>query len=342
MITKISVVIPCYKASGKIGVLINRVNQIIPRIKNNSQISIYLVDDCCPQSSWREADIYKNVKIIHHKKNKGVGASTLTGFKQALIDKNDFFIKMDADGQHPPEYLVELVPYLLSLPPYKLFLVKGSRFSLYVKGNNVPYIRRLGSFILEPLARLSMSYRGLTDIANGFISFNRLTLEYLLAGKFENKLKKGFLFESSILKTCSSLGTEVHEFYMHPIYGSNWSSSMRTSSMIFPILFFWSHSIFERLIKKYIFSFNFGSLLLLSSFFSGLISLSIFLEQILPRISSKIYVTAGNASSFTSLFLLSVILFCFFVLYDFNNRNPIKRIYFKIASQSIEHEIYKK
>ena len=337
MATKISVVIPCYKASGKIGILINRINQIIPRIKNNCQISLYLVDDCCPQSSWKEAVIYKNVKILHHKINKGVGASTLTGFKLALKEKNDFFIKMDADGQHPPEYLLELVPYLLSLPSYKLCLVKGSRFSLHVKGDKIPIVRRIGSFILEPLARLSMSYRGLTDIANGFISLNQLTIEYLLSNKFKNKLKTRFLFESSILKTCSNLGTEVHEFYMHPIYGSNWSSSMNSSSMIFPILLFWSNSIIERIVKKYILSFNFGSFLLTFSVISGLISISLFLKQILPRINNEVYVTAGNASGFTSSFLLSVILFCFFVLYDFNNRYPIKRVYFKFATKEIEH-----
>ena len=35
----------------------------------------------------------KKVKIIHHSSNRGVGASTLTGFKAALAEDNHFFIK---------------------------------------------------------------------------------------------------------------------------------------------------------------------------------------------------------------------------------------------------------
>ena len=144
MVSKISIIIPCYKASGKIGVLINRINQIIPRIKKKSQISIYLVDDCCPQSCWKEVNIYKNVKIIHHKKNKGVGAATLTGFRQALRDKNDFFIKMDADGQHPPEYLAEIIPFIISKPKNEIFLLKGSRYCFRNRFTKIPIMRRIG------------------------------------------------------------------------------------------------------------------------------------------------------------------------------------------------------
>ena len=32
---------------------------------------------------------------------------------------------MDSDGQHPPEYLLELIPYLLNLPKNELTLIKG-------------------------------------------------------------------------------------------------------------------------------------------------------------------------------------------------------------------------
>ena len=91
---------------------------------------------------------------------------------------------MDADGQHPAEYLIELVPYLLSLSLNKLLLVKGSRYSIKIKNEKIPVVRKLGSFFLEPFARISLSYKGLTDIANGFISLNQITLEYIKSPRF--------------------------------------------------------------------------------------------------------------------------------------------------------------
>tara|TARA_Y100000589_G_scaffold327759_1_gene370262 strand:- start:107 stop:1111 length:1005 start_codon:yes stop_codon:yes gene_type:complete len=329
---KVSIIIPCYKASGKVGSLISRINQVIPIIKNDCQISIYLVNDCCPQDSWKEVKHYQNLTILHHSKNRGVGAATLTGFYRALKEENDFFIKMDADCQHPPEYLAELVPYLLSLPPFELFLVKGSRFCLPYNRDKVPFIRRFGSFFLEPLSRLAMSYRGLTDIANGFISLNRITLEYLISKRFKNNIKSRFLFESSVLKSCSNLGAEVHEFYMYPVYGDDWTSSMKTFYMILPILFFWFKSIFERIMNKYLISFNFGSSLFISSLLNGFISINLFFSKVLPMINNDVFVTAGNATGFTTSLLLSVILFCLFILYDFSNRINVKKIFFRYAA----------
>ena len=199
------------------------------------------------------------------------------------------FIKMDADGQHPSEYLLELVPYLLSLSSHKLCIVKGSRFSLHAKKQKVPFIRRLGSFALEPLARLSLSYKGITDIANGFISFNRITIEYLVSQRFQIQIKNRFLFESSVLTACSNLGADVHEFYMHSVYGSKWTSSINTIEMIIPILCWWLNSIFSRIFLKYFSSLNFGSLLLISSLLNMLISVFTF-NNILPMIFTNIYV----------------------------------------------------
>lgn len=332
---KIAIIIPCYKAKGKVGQFINNLIRVFSQIDHKCNFLIYLVDDYCPLESWREAINLEGVRIIHHSFNRGVGASTMTGFRAALDDDNDFFIKMDADGQHPSEYLLELVPYLLSLSSHKLCIVKGSRFSLHVKKQKVPFLRRFGSFVLEPLARLSLSYKGITDIANGFISFNRITIEYLVSNRFKTQIKNRFLFESSVLTACSNLGADVHEFYMHSVYGSKWTSSMNTIEMIIPILCFWLKSIFSRIFLKYFSSLNFGSLLLISSLLNMLISVFLLLNNILPMIFTNIYVTAGNASGFTTSFLLSIFLFCFFILYDFSNRLPARKIFFRVGARDI-------
>lgn len=333
---KIAIIIPCYKAKGKVGIFTERLFTIIDDLKKKYQINVYLVNDCCPQKSWTEVALKEKLKIIHHQNNLGVGAATLSGFNEALKDGNQYFIKMDADGQHPAEYLIELVPYLLSLSLNKLLLVKGSRYSITIKNEKIPFVRKLGSFFLEPLARISLSYKGLTDIANGFISLNQITLEYIISPRFFNLIEPRYLFESSIIKACSNLGVEIHEFNMHSIYGSKWKSSMNSYQMILPIILFWGKSILSRIFSKYIYRFNFGSLLLFSSLTNLIFSGLIFYLKIIPMIIKNIYVTPGNASGFTSTFILFVILFCFFIIYDFSNRVNVKRVFFKIAARKIK------
>ena len=333
MVTKIAIVIPCFKARGKINLFIKELLNIRSTLISEFIINIYLVNDCCPENSYKEIENLDLINLINHKKNLGVGAATLTGFKRALEDGNNLFIKMDADGQHPAEYLIELIPYLNSLPIHQLILVKGSRYSLQVADDESPLLRRIGSFFLEPLARISLSYKGLTDIANGFISFNLITLEYLLSKRFLNKIEKRFLFESSIIQSCSNLGAEIHEFNMHSNYGLNWKSSMNSYGMILPLLRYWSKSIFKTIFSKYIYKFNLGSFLLVSSGVNFLVSLVIFCLQIYPNISRGVFVTPGNASGFTSSLLLSVILFCFFVVYDSGSKVNVKKVFFRIYAK---------
>ena len=237
--------------------------------------------------------------------------------------------------QHPAEYLFELIPYLISLPSNQLVYVKGSRFSLPTRKEKIPLIRRLGSFFLEPIARISLSYRGLTDIANGFISLNQITLEYIISQRFSNPIEPRYLFESSIIKACSNLGVEIHEFNMHSIYGSQWTSSMNSYQMIFPLLYFWAKSIISRVLSRYFYRFNFGSFLLITSLLNLLISVLIFYLKVIPMIFKGIYVTPGNASAFTSSFILFVTLFCFFIIYDFSNRVNVKRVFFRISAKKI-------
>ena len=235
---------------------------------------------------------------------------------------------MDADGQHPAEYLRELIPYVLDLPKNELTLVKGTRYLLNVKDKSSPIIRRSGSFLLEPLARISLMYKGLTDISNGFISFNKITLNYLLSKKIKGKLETRYLFESSILKKCSNIRANIHQFQMHSLYGEKWVTSMKSHEMIFPLLTFWTSSLTSKIFYKYILQLNLGSLFLISSMISFLITCYYLFVQLLPKINSNILVSAGNASFFTANLIISILFFCLFILYDYSKKKFVKNIFF--------------
>ena len=329
MKTKVAIIVPCYKAKDKVGDLFISFLKIKFMLENKFDINFFLVDDSCPVSSYKEVPKSEFIKIIHNKKNLGVGASTLIGFKKALDFGNEIFIKMDADGQHQPEYLLELIPYLSDLPKTGLILVKGSRYYLPVKNSQTPFMRRLGSYLLEPMARISLAYKGLKDITNGFISFNKITLMYILSNKFKSKIESRYLFECSILKRCSNIKADIHQFPMDIIYGKKWSSSMKSSDMIYPLLKFWVKSFFSDIFDSYIFQLNLGSIFLISSVFSFSISFLFLYFQILPKIYLGIFVTAGNASIFSASLITSILLLSLFILYDYSKKKNVKNIFFK-------------
>ncbi|MCR8538766.1 MAG: glycosyltransferase family 2 protein [Prochlorococcus marinus CUG1439] len=327
--SKVAIIIPCYRAKNKVGILCKQLIKIASELSNICIISVYIVDDFCPENSYKEIPHSEIFNVIHNIKNVGVGASSLIGFKEALKSENQFFIKMDSDGQHPPEYLLELIPYLLNLPLNELILVKGTRFHFPINNINIPFVRRLGSFLLEPLSRMSLIYKGLTDISNGFISINQITLKYLISKKFKTKLESRYLFECSIIKSCSNFGANIHQFPMHTIYGKEWKSSMKSSSMIYPLLKFWGLNLLRDILYKYIYKLSLGSFFLLSSIISFLTSLYFLFLHILPKINSNILVTAGNASIFSANLVISIFLFSLFILYDYSKKKNVKIVFFK-------------
>ncbi len=329
MIIKIAVIIPCYKAKNKVGLLFDDLLQIASKLKEFCEINFFVVNDNCPEYSYKEIPKSDLIYIIHNENNSGVGKSSLVGFREALKYGNEIFIKMDADGQHPPDYLYELIPYLLSLSHKKLFLVKGTRYHFPITNIKIPLDRRIGSFLLEPMARMSLVYKGLTDVANGFISMNEITLKYILSDKFKNKIELRYLFECSIIKRCSSLNADIHQFPMHAIYGDKWSTSMNSRKMVYPLLKFWLFSLINEILNKYIYRLNLGSLFLISSSISFLICLSYLFLHIFPKINSNILVTAGNASIFSANLVISFLLFSLFILYDYSKKKNVKIVFFK-------------
>ena len=207
-----------------------------------------------------------------------------------------------------------------------MFLLKGSRYCFRNRSTKIPIIRRIGSLILEPIARVALNCRGLTDIANGFIAINSFTLKYLLFVNRDSRIFSRYLFESSFLQKSCLLKCQIYQFPMAASYGKKWVSSMESKKMIFPILSFWFKAIFRRIFNKYLFNLNLGTLLDIFSC-NFLCYLYIFLK--IPNISAGIFVSAGVAASFTSMITISLLCLCLFFFYDYTSGKRVKIVNFK-------------
>ena len=336
MTLKVGIVIPCYRSKGLINNVVNRILFIAEKLKKDFYLKIFIVDDFCPEKSWEDVSRDLAIEIIHHRKNLGVGEATMTGFRKAISDDCQIIIKMDSDGQHNPDYLEELISYITTLPKYNLFMIKGTRYFYPSINKNIPFLRKIGSILLEPIVRMAISYRKLTDVTNGFLAFNLITLKTLTCPSIGSKLKSRYLFESSVLAKCSEIECEIHEFAMLAKYSKRIKSSLKSYTMILPLFSFWLKAILKRIFNKYILTLNLGSLLLMINFFTFFYALILFFNRIYSDLSANIFVSAGTSASFTSSITISILAFCMFLFYDYFSGKNVKKIKFLALINELE------
>ena len=334
MSVNVGIVIPAYSCGSKLVKLCNELAEVIEKLDQQFRVLVIIVDDACPDESWRNVSRFPSVQILHNYVNRGVGASVVRGFQYALDRDCHVLIKMDSDGQHRPTYIPEIIYRLSSAPSQQLFLMKGSRYALLPNGvSQAPWFRRMSSFILEPLARVALSRRNLTDIGNGFLGFNQFTAKYLMSSRLGVKIQSRFLFESSVLEKCSMLRSKIIEFPMLPNYGPDWSSTFNSTDYIIPFLVYWFRCFLRRIQRTYLFSLNLGSLFLILGISSLLGLILLCFQVIFPSIISGVFVSSGNAALFIVGMLLFIASLVLFLLYDYLAADGVE---FEVTSAYLE------
>ncbi len=107
-----------------------------------------------------------NLHIVQQGEAKGLGNAYVVAFKYAMNElKADAVMEMDADGQHPPEFVKPMIEAYLNGADY----VIGSR---YIKGGSIPkewgFTRKAFSYFGNLIIRLSWLKFSLHDGTTGF------------------------------------------------------------------------------------------------------------------------------------------------------------------------------
>ncbi|HAM52671.1 MAG TPA: glycosyl transferase family 2 [Nitrospiraceae bacterium] len=246
----IAVVIPAYKVS-------THIKEVILQIPDNVRYVI-VVDDKCPESSGREAERLqkKNVIVLYHERNEGVGAAVVTGYRKALEEGCAVAVKMDGDGQMDPNYIESLIEPLLN---NEADYAKGNRFRDFHALKTMPRIRLFGNSILSFFVKVASGYWDIMDPTNGYTAIHRRVLEELNFGS----LSKKFFFESDMLIHLNIVNAVVKDISMPAQYGEEKSSLKITRALLqFPPRLM--RGLVKRIFLKYfIYDFNMASVYLL-------------------------------------------------------------------------------
>jgi glycosyltransferase involved in cell wall biosynthesis len=176
-----SVILPTFNEGEHIVNLIKEIRKIFIKLK--CKYEIIIIDDNSTDNT--QINIKKNfdsnlIKLFVRKKKRSLVDSLNEGI---LASSNNYIIWLDADFQHPPNYIKKFITYSKDndVIIFSRFLKSSKRFydnKKHIKNSNTNfsnYLNRLGKFFL---------YKDVTDYTSGFICVNKKYLKKKLIGHY--------------------------------------------------------------------------------------------------------------------------------------------------------------
>jgi len=160
---KISPIIPAYNEGETIDKIIQETNQHVD--------TLFVVDDGSTDSTAKVAE-QNGVEVIRHSVNLGTGAAQQAGYAAAISEGFDYIVQIDADAQHNPKYIPEMLSIAQSCD-----IVIASRF-LNKSHQNYPFVRRLGISFFTFVVKLLVGVN-ITDVTCGYRVYKAESLRKL-------------------------------------------------------------------------------------------------------------------------------------------------------------------
>lgn len=160
------VIIPAYNEEGNVASVIAAIRMHVPGA------DILVVDDGS-RDRTAQAAAAGGAKVISHPYNLGYGAALQTGYKYAREHSYRYLAQIDADGQHDPVY----IPQMLELIQRgEADIVVGSRF-LIDNGYRAPLHKRIGMLLFGAVASWALRQK-VSDPTSGYQALCRRAFCY--------------------------------------------------------------------------------------------------------------------------------------------------------------------
>jgi len=151
----------------------NSITGVISDIKESSKdAKIAVINDGSSDNTAKYA-IKEDVVVLSHSSNMGIGVSFQTGCQFASLHNYDYIVRIDADGQHNPRFIQDILNPLID---DEADIVIGSRFlgnSEYTSS----FFRLIGIRIISFIVSI-ISKKKITDPTSGFCAMNKKALEF--------------------------------------------------------------------------------------------------------------------------------------------------------------------
>lgn len=179
-LSNLVVVVPAFNEAERIADTVSALRSVGPQLEAlGLRTRVYVVNDGSHDATARLAQEAGADRVIHHKTNQGLGAAVRTGLLAARGDGADYVVKFDADLQHDPADLPDLVRPLLD---DEADVVYGDRFRRIEY--RMPPLRRLGNIVFSRLMAWLTGWP-IRDSQPGIFAVNRAYLDgFYLPGDY--------------------------------------------------------------------------------------------------------------------------------------------------------------
>lgn len=198
----VSVVIPTYNEAENIIPVVERIKNALRTV----EFEVLIIDDDSPDSTWRIAELRfeddPTVFVHRRQEDKGLGKAIAFGIRQST---HPHIAVIDADLQHPPEILPELLFHM----DEDVDIVIGSRHTDFGQIQGWPLFRQLVSSGARLITKFALPQtRSLRDPLSGFFVVRRsriqadalqptgykILLEVLIKGDLEKAVEVPYTF----------------------------------------------------------------------------------------------------------------------------------------------------
>jgi hypothetical protein len=163
-------IVPAWNEAGAIGVVVDEVKGIDPRIE------VVVIDDASSDDTAAIA-AGRGATVLRLPFNVGIGGAVQTGFRYALAEGYDRAVRLDGDGQHDASQISRI---LAPIDARDADLVIGSRFVDPGGAYRPPLGRRIGIRVFARLVS-TLGRHHVTDTTSGFVALNRAGIELFAA-----------------------------------------------------------------------------------------------------------------------------------------------------------------
>jgi glycosyltransferase involved in cell wall biosynthesis len=200
----VSVFIPAYNAAPYIASVIDRFPpRLLRQIKN-----VWIINDGSIDGTEAVIEAlarrHEAVHPVHSAKNLGYGHSVRRGLSLCSDDGCDFAACVHADGQYPPEAVLDFVEAMRS---NSIDLMQGSRIaSGTALSGGMPLYKYVAGRLLTAVENSVFGLR-MTDYHSGFLVYSRKVLMEL---PFQ-RLSRSFDFDLEVIATARARGFAIGE-----------------------------------------------------------------------------------------------------------------------------------
>jgi len=258
----ICVVVPAHNEETQIGKVIETMPDYVDKI--------VVVDDTSTDKTVEIVEKYqeghKNLILIKHEANQGVGGAIASGYIWARDHEMEVTAVMAGDGQMDPVDLESIIkPVANGAADYS----KGNRLFFGDAWHMIPHYRYMGNSFLSLITKITSGYWHIADSQSGYTAIALIALKRIhLEGIYRN-----YGMPNDLLIKLNQYDFRVSDVHIKPVYNVGEKSGIKLIRVIPRIswlLFkgFWKRLFFKYVIKDFhplVFFYLLSSILLIAS-----------------------------------------------------------------------------